>query len=82
MLGPFVDRIEGKLAVLVVDGKEEKVPLAKLPKGVREGVYLTADRQAVDTGASDAAAKENRERREKLLEKSDESGSGGGDFSL
>ncbi|MGC4121036.1 MAG: DUF3006 domain-containing protein [Myxococcales bacterium] len=82
MTGPFVDRIEGKLAVLVVDGKEEKVPLAKLPKGVKEGVYLTADRKAIDQAASDAAAQETRERRERLLKKSEESGGSGGDFSL
>lgn len=82
MPGPFVDRIEGKTAVLVVDGREEKVPLSKLPKGVKEGVYLTADRSAIDTAATDAAAKETRERRERLLKKSESSGGGGGDFSL
>ncbi|HEY3448964.1 MAG TPA: DUF3006 domain-containing protein [Myxococcales bacterium] len=79
MPGPFVDRIEGKLAVLVVDGEEEKVPLSKLPKGVKEGVYLTADRQAIDSQAAEDATKESRERRERLQKKD---GGGGGDFSL
>lgn len=78
--GPFVDRIEGKVAVLLVDGKEERVPLAKLPKGVKEGVWLTADRTAVDAAAGDDAAREIRERRERLAKKSDDGG--GGDFSL
>jgi hypothetical protein len=76
MPGPFVDRLEGKTAVLVVDGREEKVPLSTLPKGVREGVYLTADRTAVDQAATDAAAAEIAARRARL--KKDD----GGDFSL
>lgn len=77
--GPFVDRVEGKVAVLLVDGKEERVPLAQLPKGVKEGVWLTADRSAIDAAAGEDAAREIRERRDRLLKKS---GDGGGDFSL
>jgi hypothetical protein len=76
MAGPFVDRIEGRIAVLIVDGREEKVPLDKLPKGLREGVYLTADRRAIDRAATDAATAEIEARR-KSLKKDD-----GGDFSL
>ena len=77
MPAAFVDRIEGQLAVLVVDGKEERVPLAGLPQGVREGVWLTADRQAIDPDAGAEATREIRERRERLQKKD-----GGGDFSL
>jgi len=76
MAGPFVDRIEGRIAVLIVDGREEKVPLDKLPKGVREGVYLTGDRKAIDLAATDAAKAEIAARRAKLKK------DGGGDFSL
>ena len=76
MAGPFVDRIEGRIAVLVVDGREEKVPLAQLPKGTREGVWLTADRKAVDRAATEAAKAEIEARR-KSLKKDD-----GGDFAL
>jgi len=78
--GPFVDRIEGEIAVLVVDGQEERVPLAQLPQGVKEGVWLTADREAIDSEAAEEVAREIRERRERLQKKG-ESG-GGGDFSL
>jgi len=79
--GAFVDRIEGPVAVLVIDGeREEQVPLAKLPKGVKAGVWLTADRKAIDLAATDEVAKELRERRERLLKKNGDDG--GGDFSL
>ena len=37
-----VDRVEGSLAVLITDDDERQtdVPLAKLPRGVREGTVL------------------------------------------
>ncbi|MFN7133737.1 MAG: DUF3006 domain-containing protein [Myxococcales bacterium] len=76
MAGPFVDRIEGELAVLLVDGEERTVPLSKLPRGVREGVYLTADLSGVDE-AGTAEARERVERKRQALKKDD-----GGDFSL
>lgn len=78
MAGPFVDRIEGDVAVLVEAGTERKVKLAKLPQGVREGVYLTADLKAIDEAAGDETLQEIQERRKRLEEK----GGGGGDFSL
>jgi len=74
---PFVDRIEGKVAVVLVDGAEKKIPLSQLPKGVREGVYLTADLKAVDQAATDAAQAETSALRNKLKKNDD-----GGDFAL
>lgn len=74
---PFVDRIEGKVAVLVVDGAEQRVPLAKLPKGVREGAYLTADLSAIDEEATKAAKAETSALRDRLKKDDD-----GGDFAL
>ena len=76
MARPFVDRIEGKRAVLVVDGRERRVPLASLPAGVREGVYLTPDLSAIDPGAAEDAEAEIAERRARLVQDD------GGDFSL
>lgn len=74
---PFVDRIEGKVAVVLVDGVEKNIPLAQLPKGVREGVYLTADLKAVDQAATDAARAETAALHQKLKKDDD-----GGDFAL
>ncbi len=76
MAGPFVDRIEGKQAVLVIDGKEKSVPLSSLPRGTREGVYLTADLKGIDDAETRRAAGEIEARRERM--KKDD----GGDFSL
>jgi hypothetical protein len=73
---PFVDRIEGQVAVLVVDGRERRVPLKELPKGVREGVCLTADLKALDETSTEALRSEIAALRAKL--KKDD----GGDFSL
>ena len=77
MSAPFVDRIEGEVAVLIVDGRERKVPLAQLPKGVREGACLTADLKALDEQAGEALKTEIAERRKRL-----QKGDKGGDFSL
>lgn len=76
MAQPFVDRIEGLHAVVVVDGEEKRVLLAQLPKDVREGVYLTADLKAVDQAATEAALDEIAHRRDRV--KKDD----GGDFAL
>lgn len=76
--GPFVDRIEGEVAVLLLEGKEERVPLAQLPQGVREGVFLTPDRRAIDEQASPRVSEQVRQRRKRLQDQ----GGGGGDFSL
>ena len=78
--GPFVDRLEGEVAVLVEDGRERRVPLAQLPQGVKEGVWLTADLRGVDEAAAGEVAREIREIRDRLLKKGE--GGGGGDFSL
>ena len=74
---PFVDRIEGSVAVLVIDGRESRVPLTRLPPGVREGVYLTADLKQVDQAATDEAKGEVEALRKKLSQDDD-----GGDLSL
>lgn len=76
MAGPFVDRLEGSFAVLIVGGREKRVPLASLPPGVREGVYLTFDLAAVDEAATRRAKGEMSALRERM--KKDD----GGDFSL
>ena len=42
--GPFVDRIEGDTATLLMpDGETREVPASKLPRGTREGAYLGPD---------------------------------------
>lgn len=76
MPGPFVDRIEDEVAVLIVGGAERRVPLSSLPKGAREGVYLTEDLQRVDDGET-AAARARIEQKRAALKDDD-----GGDFSL
>lgn len=77
MAKPFVDRIEGKNAVLLVDGKEQRVPVARLPRGVREGVYLTEDLAAVDEAATGAEKADLEARRARLAKDDD-----GDDFAL
>jgi len=76
MANPFVDRIEGSVAVLIIGGRESRVPLGDLPEGLKEGVYLTADLKQIDRAATEAAAADIEARR-KRLEQDD-----GGDFSL
>jgi hypothetical protein len=74
---PFVDRIEGPIAVLVIEGHEERRPLASLPGGVREGVYLSVDLQRIEERATAEAIRSVAERRARLTKDDD-----GGDFSL
>ncbi len=76
MARPFVDRIEGDVAVLIVDGAEKRVPRASLPEDAREGVYLTDDLKRVD--ADETAAASARVAAKRAALKSDD----GGDFSL
>lgn len=56
-----VDRIEGDVAVLEIDGKRIDVPLSALPPGTKEGDELVLSLQKVS--ASDA--KERLERLKK-----------------
>ncbi|MBI5543200.1 MAG: DUF3006 domain-containing protein [Deltaproteobacteria bacterium] len=77
MTAPFVDRIEGEIAVLVIDGQEQRVPVAQLPPGAKEGAFLTPDLKAVDPQAAEALKAEIQARRDRLREKDDD-----GDFSL
>ena len=57
-----VDRLEGDLAILVVDGATVEVPVAALPEGTREGAVLTFV-QAVTEEAERRATAEARLRR-------------------
>ncbi len=77
MARPFVDRIEGKTAVLIVEGQEKRVPLRSLPKGIREGRYLTEDLSRLEPEETAEAVSEVAARRERLRRNDD-----GGDFSL
>ena len=77
MARPFVDRIEGKTAVLIVEGQEKRVPLRSLPKGIREGLYLSDDLSRVEPEETAEAASEIAARRKRLQQDDD-----GGDFSL
>jgi hypothetical protein len=77
MSGVFVDRLEGEVAVLVVGGRERRVPLQSLPAGVREGDWLSDDLTRIDPAQRERAEREIRERRKRLAQDDD-----GGDFSL
>ncbi|MSP93418.1 MAG: DUF3006 domain-containing protein [Myxococcales bacterium] len=52
---PFVDRIEGNVAIVLIDGQERQLPTSSLPAGAREGCVLTADLTAFDENATRAA---------------------------
>lgn len=75
--GPFVDRIEGDVAVLIVDGREQIVAVASLPAGAREGSVLTPDLRAVDATATQDARARIAALRSEAARDDD-----GGDFSL
>ncbi len=77
MPGVFVDRIEGESATLVEDGQERRVALTRLPKGVREGDWLSADLTRIDVDARVEAERRIEELRKRLSEEDD-----GGDISL
>lgn len=77
MARPFVDRIEGRTAVLIVEGQEKRVPLRSLPKGIREGLYLSEDLSRIEPVETAEAAAEVAARRRRLQRDDD-----GGDFSL
>lgn len=73
----FVDRIEGSKAVLFVGDNEIVVLKKDLPKGVKEGVWLTPDMKAIDVEKTERVKAENAARRARLMADDD-----GGDFAL
>ncbi len=77
MAQPFVDRLEGAFAVLVIDGRERRVARASLPPGAGEGTYLSSDLTSVDRAATEEAARSVAARRAALARDDD-----GGDVSL
>ncbi|MFP2931376.1 DUF3006 domain-containing protein [Pyxidicoccus sp. 3LG] len=60
-----LDRIEGDVAVLAVEGREVTRPLRELPKGVREGDVLDLDTLEVDREATEALRAQVREARQR-----------------
>ncbi|MBJ6759298.1 DUF3006 domain-containing protein [Myxococcaceae bacterium JPH2] len=60
-----LDRIEGDIAVLVVDGREVTRPMRELPAGAREGDVIDLKTLTVDTKATAALREEVREARER-----------------
>ncbi len=71
-----VDRIEGELAVLELDGQSVTVPVALLPPGTREGDVL---RLVVDPDATHAQHTDAERRLERLRARSTQ---GPGTFDL
>ena len=55
-----IDRLEGEVAVLLVDGEERHVPRAKLPEDAREGDVVDVDSLKVDAEATEALREEVR----------------------
>ncbi len=60
-----LDRIEGDVAVLVVDGCEVTRPRQALPEGAREGDVLDLDTLAVDREATEALRESVRQARKR-----------------
>jgi hypothetical protein len=60
-----IDRFEGEVAVLIVDGREQHVPRAKLPKGAREGDVIDLGTMRVDAAATERLREETREAMER-----------------
>ncbi len=73
----FIDRIEGSQAVLLIDDKEVVVARKTLPKGAKEGVWLTPDLKAIDLEMTEKIKAETAARRARLMADDD-----GGDFAL
>lgn len=55
-----IDRLEGEVAVLLVDGEERHVPRAQLPEDAREGDVVDLDTLKVDGAATEALREEVR----------------------
>ena len=58
-----IDRLEGEVAVLLVDGEERRVPRARLPEDAREGDVVDLETLQVDGEATEALRDEVREAR-------------------
>ena len=60
MISAYLDRFEGKYAVLLLGDAMEKVnfPRSFLPADISEGDYLTMERDAAATEAAEAEALE------------------------
>jgi hypothetical protein len=55
-----IDRLEGEVAVLLVDGEERHVPRAQLPEEAREGDVVDVDSLKVDAEATESLREEVR----------------------
>ena len=55
-----IDRLEGEVAVLLVDGEERHVPRAQLPRDAREGDVVDLATLQVDDAATEALREEVR----------------------
>ena len=55
-----IDRLEGEVAVLLVDGEERHVPRAQLPEDAREGDVVDLATLRVDAAATGALREEVR----------------------
>jgi Protein of unknown function (DUF3006) len=62
-----IDRIEGDVAVLVRDGREEHWPRADLPEGASEGDVVDLDARCVDREATERLRDEVREARARAM---------------
>ena len=62
-----LDRFEGELAVLIIDGRQETRPRSALPAGAREGDVLHPETLQVDPVATERLRAEVREARERAL---------------
>jgi hypothetical protein len=60
-----LDRFEGELAVLIVDGREVTRPRRELPPEAREGDVLSPETLAVDTDATERLREEVRQTRKR-----------------
>ena len=73
----FIDRIEGSMAVLLIGDTEKVIPKRQLPRGAKEGMWLTPDLKAIDHEMTERVKKEIAEKRAKLMAQDD-----GDDFAL
>lgn len=63
----YVDRIEEGVAVMDNDlGEQIKVPLSRLPDGIRDGSVLERDENGIFTHNEDAEAQRRKEMSERL----------------
>jgi hypothetical protein len=62
-----VDRFEGEVAVLVVEGQQVTRPRAELPPEAREGDVVDLESGRVDVEATEALRQQVREARERAM---------------